>query len=355
MNKRDIDYKDYQDNRNQQDPEQLPDAPWLVIPYWTGDLGRKTLERPLPPTPAPGLAVAPGAIAYACPSIAVLNSTPGEFTPDSPTTVAVTVRNYGKGAAIDLVNLDLWWSPPTTEFGNITKKPPMAQVNDMLVRDSKGTHPPLVKQLTFTIPAAAGPHVCVLVRATVGYPLLPSDPNSSDGIAVWPADPAGDRHWAQRNLHAVTANSSGKFHLGFFVENSGNRDAAFRIFANEAEGPTLELLSRDLSATARRAEGASIGLRPAQAQSERDSKPDQPAERANLPITIGAGRRLALVLEGQLKTPLQAGEFVAFEVMQVSERNNNGHRQEPNSPDQAPRRSSRTGTIGVVVMGPPMR
>lgn len=308
----------------------------------------------MPPTPAPGVAVAPGAIAYACPSIAVLNSTPGEFTPGAPTTVAVTVRNYGKGAGIDLVNLDLWWSPPTTEFGNVTKKPPMAQVNDMLVRDAKGTRPPLVKQLTFTIPAAAGPHVCVLVRATVAYPLLPSGPNSSDGIAVWPADPAGDRHWAQRNLHAVTANSSGKFHLGFYAENSGNRDAAFRIIANEADGPALELLSRDMRAIARRAEGVTLSVRAVQANSERDSSQEKPAQQANLPLTIGAGRRVALVLEGQLKAPLQPGEFVAFEVMQISERNNNGHRAEPTA-EQAPRRASRTGTIGVVVMGPPMR
>ena len=103
------------------------ETPWIVLPYWNGDRGQKTVERPLPPTPTPGSAVAPGVLSYLCDSIQVLGGTPGVFTPGVPTTVAVTVRNYGKGAGLDLVNLDLWWSAPTTEFASLTKKPPMAQ------------------------------------------------------------------------------------------------------------------------------------------------------------------------------------------------------------------------------------
>ena len=132
--------------------QQIPEKPWVVIPYWTGDLGRKTFERPLPPAPTPGSAVSPGVLSYLCNSIAVLGGAPGVFTPGVPTTVAVTVRNYGRGYGLDLLNLDLWWSAPTTDFGLLTQKPPMAQAVATLERDSQAKEPPLVQNMTFTTP-----------------------------------------------------------------------------------------------------------------------------------------------------------------------------------------------------------
>lgn len=339
-------------NNNDVDDQQPPDTPWVIIPYWNGDRGRNNLERPLMPTPTPGSAVAPGTLSYACQSIEVFNGTPGMFTPGVPTTVAVSLRNLGKGAGIDLVNLDLWWSAPTTEFGNLTKLLPMAQANCRLVRDSQALQPPLVKNMTFVTPPAAGSHICVVVRATVARPLLPSGPSSSDGVPVWPANPTGDRHWGQRNLHRVVANSKGDFHLSFFTENIHGRDMPFRILANEVNARAAELLARELRATPRRADGAVLGLYPALAQRDtRDA--DQLREKgAALTVTIGANRRMAMVLKGTLEQPLAAGEFLAFEVMQVSERGANGHRQEANSGDAGTKRNGRTGTVGVVVFGP---
>ena len=327
--------------------QQIPEKPWVVIPYWTGDLGRKTFERPLPPAPTPGSAVSPGVLSYLCNSIAVLGGAPGVFTPGVPTTVAVTVRNYGRGYGLDLLNLDLWWSAPTTDFGLLTQKPPMAQAVATLERDSQAKEPPLVQNMTFTTPADSGPHVCVVVRVTAGYSILPIDPNTSDGIPVWPADPTGDRHWAQHNLHAVVATSGGKFHLNFSSANPTAHALPFLVRAAPVSGRAMETLAREMRATPRNAEGVSLSVRPLLVR-----RKEQDDTRAEAPVTIGAHRRVQMILEGQLKTPLRAGEFVAFDVTQT----NAGEAPKGKHGDAAKNDRGHVGvghmgSIGVVVYG----
>jgi hypothetical protein len=328
----------------------IPETPWVVIPYWTGDLGRKTIERPLPPAPAPGSAVFPGVLSYLCNSIEVLGGAPGVFTPGAPTTVAVTVRNYGRGYGVDLLNLDLWWSAPTTDFGVLTQKPPMAQAVATLGRDGLAKEPPLVQNMTFTTPADSGPHVCLVVRVTAGYPILPIDPSTSDGAPVWPADPTGDRHWAQHNLHAVVATSGGKFHLNFSSANPTARELPFLIRATPVGGRAMEMLAREVQATPRAAEGVSLSVRPVLVR--RKEEDEGAGTRAEAPVTIGANRRLQMVLEGQLKEQLGAGEFVAFEVAQL----NAGEAPKSKQGDAAKNERGaaavgRMGSIGVVVYG----
>jgi hypothetical protein len=326
-----------------------PETPWIVIPYWTTDLGRKTIERPLPPTPAPGSAVLPGVLSYLCDSIDVVGGAPGVFTPGAATTVAVTVRNYGKGAGLDPVTLDLWWSAPTTEFGSLTKRPPMAQIVGMLARDGLAQRPPLVQNITFTTPFDAGPHICVVLRASVGYQILPSDPPPTDGTPVWPSDPTGDRHWGQRNLHTVTADSSGRFHISFSSANATAKDLPFLIRAGQVSGHAMERLAREVRATPGKAEWASIALRPL-IRKQRDQPEDVADGRSELAITIGANRRLPMILEGQLERPLGAGEFAALEVVQLKA----GEPREPGKKlaDHGTRNIDRMGSIGVVVFGP---
>jgi hypothetical protein len=265
----------------------------------------------------------------------------------------VTVRNYGRGAGLDGVNLDLWWSAPTTDFGNLTKKPPMAQVVGMLARDGLAQRPPLVKDMTFVTPADAGPHICVVVRATVGNPVLPVDPNAPDGIPVWPSDPTGDRHWAQRNLHSVSANPSGKFHIVFSSANGAARDLPFLIRANQVSGQALEILAREVRGTPRRAEGASLTVRPLLVpRKQRDRSEGATGAQAEMAVTIRANHRLQMVLEGQLKQPLSAGEFAAFEVVQLKagEPRENKHGKDMKYDHGTPF-SDRFGSIGVVVFG----
>lgn len=325
-----------------------PETPWVVIPYWTGDKGRN-IERPLPPTPVPGSAVAPGVLSYHCDSIKVIGGAPGVFTPGVPTTVEVTVRNYGKGAGLDLVTLDLWWSAPTTEFGSLTKRPPMAQAVGSLARNPQALlDPPAI--MTFTTRPDAGPHICVVVRATVGYPVLPSD-LTYDGVPVWPANPTGDRHWAQLNLVTVIADSSGKFHITFSSANATAKDSSFVIRANQVSGHAMERLAREVRATPINAEGASIALRPLLLSRRQRDKPEGVERgRPEISVTIGANRRLQMVLEGQLKQPLGAGEFAAFEVVQLEAGEPRGQGKKVTS-DHGTQRINRMGSIGVVVFG----
>jgi len=316
-----------------------PETPWIVLPYWLSDRGTST-ERPLPPATPSGSAVPAGVLSFVCPSLEVIGGAPGVFTPGAETTVAVTVRNYGKGARLDPVTLDLWWSEPTTDFGSLTKKPPMAQEVGIARR---GDPNPLVKQMKFTTPADSGPHVCVVVRATVGYQLLPSDP-SSDGVPVWPANPCCDRHWAQRNLHAISADSTGGFYFPFTSANGFAKELPFLIRARQVAGPPAEQLARALRARPAARATATISLRPLIGNLDRSER--SAAERAELKLAIGADGRLPLLFEGQLEKPLGAGEFAAFEIVQLPAEPKRERKSEPPQP-----KANRMGSIGVAVIG----
>jgi hypothetical protein len=226
----------------------------------------------------------------------------------------------------------------------------MAQAVATMARDGLAQRPPLVKNMTFTTPLNAGPHICVVVRVTVGNPVLPSDP-TYDGTPVWPSDPTGDRHWGQHNLHTVSANSIGKFHISFSAANATAQDSTFLIRTAQVSGHAMERLAREVRATPGKAERASIALRPLlDLRKQRDQSEGVVGGQAEIAVTIRANRRLPMVLEGQLKQPLGAGEFAAFEVVQLKagEPREQGNKV---TGDHGTKRVDRMGSIGVVVLG----
>lgn len=165
----------------EQNPDLRPHAPtWLVVPYFDGDVGRKGVERPVPP--------GKGA-SWRCPSIFV-DGKPGNtaFRRGVPLKIALAVANWGGGTMPAAVLVRLWWSDPTLSF---TKATAIGQTTIVV---APGGTPVQTGDFTVTIPPAASAHVCLL--AQVSAPL--------DGAPAVP-DPHADRHWGQLNLVEVTA------------------------------------------------------------------------------------------------------------------------------------------------------
>jgi hypothetical protein len=164
--------------------ERNPDRPqgvntWLVIPYFDGDIGRKGIERPLPP--------GKGA-SWLCPWI-VVDGVPGNtaFRRGVPLRIALDVANWGAGTLSAVAFVRLWWSDPTLAFSTATA------IGQTAIVVPPGGAPVRTGTFTVTIPEGASNHVCLL--AQVSAPI--------DGASSVP-DPYSDRHWAQLNLVEVT-------------------------------------------------------------------------------------------------------------------------------------------------------
>ena len=148
---------------------------YLVVPYFSGDIGQPGIDRPLPP------AAAPGVVSWACPSIKV-GGPPGTFIPGDPLSVTVTVANHGAGTGVAIVNVAVWWADPTTAF-TLTH----LHGQSVVAVPSRGgvvTTKPIVN----VIPISAPSHICLLVRVS-----SPADGPKTGA----PIDPVSDRHWAQ--------------------------------------------------------------------------------------------------------------------------------------------------------------
>jgi hypothetical protein len=168
--------------------EPNPDRPqgvntWLVIPYFDGDIGRKGVDRPLPP--------GKGA-SWLCPSI-VVDGVPGNtaFRRGVPLRVALEVANWGAGTLPAAALVRLWWSDPTLAFSTAVA------IGQTTIVVPPGGAPVRTGDFSVTIPQGASAHVCLL--AQVSAPI--------DGASSVP-DPYGDRHWAQLNLVEVTTVSA---------------------------------------------------------------------------------------------------------------------------------------------------
>ena len=133
------------------------------------------VDRPLPGS----------VISYLCDAI---HASP--YTPGDPLEVVVDIRNSGGGSSASVATVVVYWADPTVGFA----KPTFFAASSVAVPPSRSA--PSVTStavMRATIPATAPPHICLLVMAS-----HPQDP------AGKVADPVGDRHWAQRNLVAVT-------------------------------------------------------------------------------------------------------------------------------------------------------
>ena len=287
------------EGRNGREPGAV--STYLVIPYFAGDRGRPGQERPL----------GGNVVWWLCPAI-VVNGQPGKntFKRGEPTSVTVDVANWGSGTATAPVQVQLWWADPTTGFTNKTL---FGQT--IVVAPTGGAvrrSPPVVG----VIPTSAPPHVCLL--AYVSSP-LDALPQSS------PADPVGDRHWAQLNLAEIAAPAGQQFQLMVFAGNPLSDAATFDISARHLSRETLWALSR-----IRRAEVVSL---------ERTSLELWESGRAGegnaLRITLEPGRRRAVHIAGMLPDEVQPGLDVAFELVQSTP----GEGEEPRV----------TGAVGLIV------
>lgn len=156
---------------------------WLVIPYFDGDVGRKGVDRPLPP--------GKGA-SWLCPSI-VVDGVPGNtaFRRGVPLRIGLEVANWGAGTLPAAALVRLWWSDPTLAFSSAVA------IGQTTIVVPPGGAPVRTGDFRVTIPQGASAHVCLL--AQVSAPI--------DGASGVP-DPYGDRHWAQLNLVEVTTVSA---------------------------------------------------------------------------------------------------------------------------------------------------
>jgi len=155
--------------------------PFLCIPYWTAPLVAggpwdNGQNRPLP-----------GAVvSYACESIHTSPYKPGEKLD-----VTVDIRNSGGGNSAAIATVVVYWAKPGAGFA----KPTFFAATVVAIAPSRGTAASVpTSTMTATIPASAPDHICLVVSV--------SHPQDKAGTAC---DPMHDRHWAQHNLHAVTA------------------------------------------------------------------------------------------------------------------------------------------------------
>lgn len=165
--------------------EQTGDRPpgvntWVVIPYFADDMGRKGVERPLPP--------GKGA-SWLCPSIYVDGVAGGtNFRRGVPLRIAVEVANWGAGGLPAPALVRLWWCDPTLAFSSAVA------IGETTVVTRPGEGAARTGDFRVTIPLGASPHVCLLAQVSAPF----------DGASGVP-NPYSDRHWAQLNLVEVTS------------------------------------------------------------------------------------------------------------------------------------------------------
>ncbi|MFD9124831.1 hypothetical protein [Kitasatospora sp. NPDC059571] len=200
-----------------------PDTrPYLCVPYWTAPLspggGWDTGQvRPLPGS----------VVGYLCESIH-----PGPYQPGQPLDVRVSVRNSGGGNAAALATVVVYWADPTVGFA----KPNFFAASVVSVPPSR-TAPAVATTptMTATIPATAPAHVCLVVAV--------SHPQDRAGTVC---DPAGDRHWAQRNLQAATVAPGAPALLPLTVANPLATEGAFEVRVGPASSSHAALVGREV-------------------------------------------------------------------------------------------------------------
>jgi len=124
-------------------------------------------------------------VSYLCESIHT-----GPYKPGEKLDVTVDVRNSGGGNNAAIATVVVYWAVPSVGFA----KPTFFAATVVAVPPSRNASGSvLTRTMTATIPSTAPDHICLVVAV--------SHPQDKAGLAC---DPVRDRHWAQRNLVAVT-------------------------------------------------------------------------------------------------------------------------------------------------------
>lgn len=281
--------------RESANPGPVPDnnqpgdtRPYLCIPYWEGprfpgdavDIGQL---RPLPP----------GIVSWECPGI---HATP--YMPGEELEVTVDVRNSGNGSATAVATVVVYWASPTVGF----TKPTLFGVAAVAAPTMRDPLEPGVASVTLRalIPATAPEHICLL--ASVTHSFDPAPPL---------IDPVGDRHWAQRNLVAVSASVS-PIIVPFLAANPLDVEGLFDLKARLLGRRELELLALRL-----KAEPGELALRMRLVDALGNALGNAATGAAGEPVTrlvlcAGRQRRFSLVLEFAQSMP--ASQLVAVEL-----------------------------------------
>jgi hypothetical protein len=199
-----------------------PDTrPFLCIPYWeaprfSGDQVDIGLVRPLPGD----------VVSWECPGI---HASP--FKPGSTLQVSVDVRNSGPGNATAIATVVVYWAIPTVGFAH----PTFFGATTVAVPPLRDPFQPgfaTTPNMSANIPATAPDHICLL--ALVTHSLDQANPV---------ADPVNDRHWAQHNLIAASANTGKPLNFDFVVANPFATEEHLELLVHVLRGPALELVA----------------------------------------------------------------------------------------------------------------
>jgi hypothetical protein len=287
--------------------------PWLVIPYFNGDEGRKS-QRPLSK-------VTPPVTSWLCPSIHVqgvnYSTPPGTYLPDEPLQITIDVDNRGVPNA--QVKLQVYWSDPATGFAS----PQLILSATQPVAGRAVTGPTRFPPLTWTPEhSKIPPHFCLLVRASC----TPPEP---DPGPLAPS-PMGNRHWAQYNLQSAMLNVAGSKDFVFWAGNPALEAGAYAVTAQPLSEQALQQVARLMRAEP-------VVVRQQQLALHRATDPTLRRTRdTRVVLELARGERQALVLSAH-DLRLEPQQFTAVEVVQTRV----GHEREAEA----------TGSLGVVLFG----
>src|SRR5215213_4651224 len=284
--------------------------PYLCIPYWetsrfAGDPVDIGQIRPLPTGPLPT-----GVISWECPGI---QTTP--YLPGQELQVTVDVRNSGQGSATAIATVVVYWAVPTVGFA----KPSFFGATTVAAPTMRDPMVPGFASATMSgvIPVTAPNHICLLAYVT--HSLDKANPV---------ADPIGDRHWAQRNLIAVSTKTS-PIIIPFFAANPFDTEELFELRVRALDRRTLELFALRM-----KFEPGEVQPRLRLVDGLARPMTDQTSE-ARLRLALGSHRQRQYSLMLDLDRQLAPYQLTAIEVVLYQSKN----RERP------------VGSLGIVVRG----
>lgn len=192
-------------------PSDTDTRPFFSIPYWTTPLsagGRWDTgeDRPLPAQ----------VVSYACESIKT-----SAYQPGAALDVTVDIRNVGGGNSASIATVVVYWDVPSVGFAH----PTFFAATTVSVQPSRNfAASQRTPTMTAVIPATAPDHICLVVCV--------SHPQDKAGTAC---DPFHDRHWAQRNLQAVTAAVGAPVIFPVMVTNPSEVASVFDVQVGSAD------------------------------------------------------------------------------------------------------------------------
>lgn len=257
---------------------EVDSRPHLVIPYW----------KPTTPTTSPddgNTRPVPGNVVwYLCPGIKASPYRPGERLD-----VSVEVGNFGGANTPSTAHVTVWWSVPSAGF--VVSPDKLIGVTTVPV-DGRGGHAtsPVMSKV---MPGTAPDHICLLARVSHQY--------DRAGAKV---DPVNDRHWAQRNLVALTATPGAPLVFPFMVGNPLVDEAQFFVTVEHAREERFPGLA------------ASVHAEPVLVEASLALGVDEPGREPSLWVELGPGEQRELTLTIDLYTELREGQFAAFEISQ---------------------------------------